>query len=144
MIRGQSLMAIDWGDIGPAAFRDESSFVTRSDSRWLRPPPSTTTGKLATGSPHEPNYAPVHQFNGWAMYMASTSKKKQAAWEFMRHFVSPDVSIEVVSDPAGGYQPWRTSHSTNHQFWEDRGWKSGDAEEYAKRHSRPPPTIQIG
>ena len=24
MIRGQSLMAIDWGDIGPAAFRDES------------------------------------------------------------------------------------------------------------------------
>ena len=62
---------------------------------------------------------------------SSTSKKKQVAWDFIRHFSSPAISIEAVSDPAGGYQPWRTSHSTNHQFWEDRGWRSEDAEEYA-------------
>ena len=78
-----------------------------------------------------PNYAPVHQFNGWALYMASTSKKKQIAWNFIRHFISPEISIQAVSDPAGGYQPWRTSHSTNHQFWEDRGWRGVDAAEYA-------------
>ena len=132
MIKGQSLMTIDWGDIGPAAFRDES--VVRDMIGFAMAPAAVEYYDWQTGdwvTPSEPNYAPVHQFNGWAMYMASTSKKKQATWEFLRHFVSPDVSIEVVSDPAGGYQPWRTSHSTNHQFWEDRGWQSADAEEYA-------------
>ncbi len=132
MIRGQALMTIDWGDIGPAAFRDES--VVRDKLGFAMAPAALEyydwqTGKWVTSA--EPNYAPVHQFNGWALYMASTSKKKQVAWDYMLHFISPEVSIEAVTDPAGGYQPWRTSHSTNHQFWEDRGWRSQDSQEYA-------------
>jgi multiple sugar transport system substrate-binding protein len=132
MVKGQALMAIDWGDIGPAAFREES--VVRDKLGFAMAPAALEyydwqTAKWVT--PAEPNYAPVHQFNGWALYMASTSKKKQVAWDFIRHFISPEISIEAVSDPAGGYQPWRTSHSTNHQFWEDRGWRSEDSQEYA-------------
>jgi len=132
IIRGQSLMAIDWGDSGPASFRDES--VVQDKLGFAMAPAALDyydwqSKKWVT--PDEPNYAPVHQFNGWAMYMASTSKKKQVAWDYMRHFISPEISIEAVSDPAGGYQPWRTSHSTNHQFWVDRGWRSDDAEQYA-------------
>jgi multiple sugar transport system substrate-binding protein len=133
MIRGQSLMAIDWGDIGPAAFREESQ--VRDKLGFAMAPAALEYYDWQTEewvTPDEPNYAPVHQFNGWAMYMASTSKKKQVAWDFIRHFISPEISIQAVSDPAGGYQPWRTSHSTNHQFWEDRGWQSADSEEYAK------------
>jgi multiple sugar transport system substrate-binding protein len=132
IVRGQSLMAIDWGDIGPAAFRDES--VVRDKLGFAMAPAALEYydwQSKAWVTPAEPNYAPVHQFNGWAMYMASTSKKKQVAWDYIRHFSSPEISIEAVSDPAGGYQPWRTSHSTNHQFWEDRGWLSEDAEQYA-------------
>jgi multiple sugar transport system substrate-binding protein len=132
MILGQALMAIDWGDIGPAAFRDES--VVQGKLGFAMAPAATEYYDWQTEewvTPDEPNYAPVHQFNGWALYMASTSEKKQVAWDFMRHFSSPEISIEAVSDPAGGYQPWRTSHSTNHEFWEDRGWRSADAEEYA-------------
>ncbi|HYJ10033.1 MAG TPA: extracellular solute-binding protein [Polyangiaceae bacterium] len=132
MTRGQSLMAIDWGDIGPAAFRDEATI--RDKVGFAMAPAALEYydwQKEEWVTPDAPNYAPVHQFNGWAMYMASTSKKKQVAWDFIRHFVSPEISIQAVSDPAGGYQPWRTSHSTNHQFWEDRGWRSDDAEEYA-------------
>jgi multiple sugar transport system substrate-binding protein len=132
MIKGQSLMAIDWGDIGPAAFRDESA--VRDKLGFAMAPAAVEYYDWQAGqwvTPNAPNYAPVHQFNGWAMYMASTSKKKQVAWAFIRHFISPQISIETVTDPAGGYQPWRTSHSTNHQFWEDRGWRSSDAQEYA-------------
>jgi multiple sugar transport system substrate-binding protein len=132
MIRGQSLMATDWGDIGPAAFRDES--VVRDKLGFAMAPAALEYYDWQAEewvTPDEPNYAPVHQFNGWAMYMASTSKKKQMAWEYIRYFISPEISIQAVSDPAGGYQPWRTSHSTNHEFWEDRGWRSDDAEQYA-------------
>jgi multiple sugar transport system substrate-binding protein len=132
MIKGQSLMAIDWGDIGPAAFRDEA--VVRDKLGFAMAPAASEYYDWQTEewvTPGEPNYAPVHQFNGWAMYMASTSKKKQVAWDFIRHFISPEISIQAVSDPAGGYQPWRTSHSTNHAFWQDRGWRNADSEEYA-------------
>jgi multiple sugar transport system substrate-binding protein len=133
MVRGQALMAIDWGDIGPAAFRDES--VVRDKLGFAMAPAALDYYDWQAEewvTPDEPNYAPVHQFNGWAMYMASTSRKKQVAWDFIRHFISPEISIEAVVDPAGGYQPWRTSHSTNHEFWENRGWQSTDAEEYAE------------
>jgi multiple sugar transport system substrate-binding protein len=133
MIRGQALMTIDWGDIGPAAFRDESEVQDKLG--FAMAPAAVEYFDWQTDewmTPAEPNYAPVHQFNGWAMYMASTSKKKQVAWDFIRHFISPEISIQTVSDPAGGYQPWRTSHSTNHQFWQDRGWQSADSEEYAQ------------
>jgi multiple sugar transport system substrate-binding protein len=132
MIMGQSLMAIDWGDIGPASFRDES--VVRDKLGFAMAPGALEYHDWQTDewvTLDEPNYAPVHQFNGWAMFMASTSEKKQVAWDFIRHFISPEISIQAVSDPAGGYQPWRTSHSTNHEFWEDRGWRPDDAEEYA-------------
>jgi multiple sugar transport system substrate-binding protein len=132
MIQGQALMAIDWGDIGPAAFRDES--VVQDKLGFAMAPAAAEYYDWQTEewvTPDDLNYAPVHQFNGWALYMASTSEKKQVAWDFIRHFISPEISIETVSDPAGGYQPWRTSHSTNHQFWEDRGWRSDDAEAYA-------------
>jgi multiple sugar transport system substrate-binding protein len=132
MIRGQSLMAIDWGDIGPAAFRDEA--VVKDKLGFAMAPAADDyydwqSEKWVT--PDAPNYAPVHQFNGWAMYMASTSTKKQAAWDYLKYFISPKVSLETVSDPAGGFQPWRTSHSTDMQFWQDRGWRGDDAAEYA-------------
>jgi multiple sugar transport system substrate-binding protein len=131
MIKGQALMAIDWGDVGPAAFRDES--VVRNKLGFAMAPAAVDYydwQREQWVTPDAPNYAPVHQFNGWALYMASTSKKKQMAWAYIRYFISPETSIEAVSDPAGGYQPWRTSHATNHQFWQDRGWLSNDAEEY--------------
>jgi len=133
IIKGQSLMAVDWGDSGPAAFREGA--VVRDKLGFAMAPAALDYYNWQTQawvSVDAPNYAPVHQFNGWALYMASTSKKKQLAWNYIRHFISPDTSIKTVSDPAGGYQPWRTSHSTNLQFWEDRGWRRGDAAEYAK------------
>lgn len=131
MIRGQALMAIDWGDIGPAAFRDEA--VVRDKLGFAMAPAALSYydwQSEAWVDPDAPNYAPVHQFNGWAMYMASSGSKKQAAWDYIRYFISPKVSINTVTDPAGGYQPWRTSHSTDLAFWEQRGWRTDDAQEY--------------
>jgi multiple sugar transport system substrate-binding protein len=133
MIKGQALMAIDWGDIGPAAFRAES--VVQGKLGFAMAPGATTYydwQKSDWSTLEQPNFAPMHQFNGWALYMASTSKKKDTAWKFMRYFSSPEISLETVADPAGGYQPWRTSHSTNMTYWQSHSWKLEDAQQYAQ------------
>lgn len=132
-IRGQALMAIDWGDIGPAAFRPES--VVQGKVGFAMAPGAMEyynwqTGAWATTT--EPNYAPMHQFNGWAMYLAATSKKKDLGWQFIRHFCSPQQSLETVADSSGGYQPWRTSHSTNLTYWQSQGWGLDDAKQYVQ------------
>jgi multiple sugar transport system substrate-binding protein len=132
-IRGRALMAIDWGDIGPAAFRPES--VVQGKVGFAMAPGSMeyydwqASAWVPTAQPH---YAPMHQFNGWALYMASTSKRKELAWRFIRHFISPQVSLETVADASGGYQPWRTSHSTNLAYWHSQGWGMADAQEYVE------------
>jgi len=132
-IRGRALMAIDWGDIGPAAFRAES--VVQGKVGFAMAPGSMEYYNWQTGiwaPTAETHYAPMHQFNGWALFMASTSKKKDLGWQFMRYFVSPQVSLETVADPSGGYQPWRTSHSTNLTYWQSQGWGLGDAQQYVE------------
>lgn len=130
-IRGRALMAIDWGDIGPAAFRPES--VVAGKVGFAMAPGAMEyynwqTNAWATTT--EVNYAPMHQFNGWAMYLASTSKKKDLGWQFIRSFCSPQRSLEAVADPSGGYQPWRTSHSTSLPYWQSQGWGLADAQQY--------------
>jgi multiple sugar transport system substrate-binding protein len=132
-IRGRALMAIDWGDIGPAAFRPEST--VRGKVGFAMAPGAmqyydwqTSTWSTTT----TPNFAPMHQFNGWALYLPTTSKKKDLGWQFVRHFCSPQKSLETVADPSGGYQPWRTSHSTNLAYWESQGWGSSDARSYVQ------------
>lgn len=132
-IKGQALMAIDWGDIGPAAFRAES--VVQGKVGFAMAPGSRqyynwqTSAWVDTDTTH---FAPMHQFNGWALYLASTSKKKDLAWSFIRNFSSPRLSLETVADPSGGYQPWRTSHSTNLTYWEAQKWALGDAQQYVQ------------
>lgn len=132
-IRGRALMAIDWGDIGPAAFRAES--VVQGKVGFAMAPGAVEYYDWQTSAwmtTTEPNYAPMHQFNGWAMYVASTSKKKDIGWQFVRAFSSPQHSLEAVADPSGGYQPWRTSHSTNLTYWQSQGWGTSDAQQYVQ------------
>jgi len=132
-IRGRALMAIDWGDIGPAAFRAES--VIAGKVGFAMAPGATQYYNWQTSAWTDtatPNYAPMHQFNGWALYLASTSKKKDIGWQFIRHFCSPQQSLETVADPSGGYQPWRTSHSTNLTYWQSQGWGLADAQQYVE------------
>ena len=132
-IRGRALMAIDWGDIGPAAFRAESVIPGKVGFAMAPGSMEYYNWQTSVWEPTtEPHFAPMHQFNGWALYMASTSKKKDLAWQFMRYFISPQVSLETVADPLGGYQPWRTSHSTNLTYWQSKGWGLDDAQQYVQ------------
>jgi multiple sugar transport system substrate-binding protein len=131
LVRGEALMAIDWGDIGPAALAPGSS--ARGKLGFALSPGTTSyynwiTQTMVDTSPSV-HYAPLHQANGFAFYMTSTSRHKDAVWKFIKYMNSPDVSMGIVSDPRGGYQPWRTTH-TDVTKWVEAGWQRDDATNY--------------
>jgi multiple sugar transport system substrate-binding protein len=131
MVRGEALMAIDWGDTGPAALAPGSS--ARGKLGFALSPGTTSYYNWMTQAWAEtkPNvhYAPLHQANGFAYFMTSTSNHKDSVWKFIKYMNSPDVSMGIVSDPRGGYQPWRTTH-TDVAKWVEAGWQREDAANY--------------
>jgi multiple sugar transport system substrate-binding protein len=132
MVNGEALMAIDWGDTGPAsvagmvAARGRLGFAlspgTRSYYNWM-------TGKMSDAPNGQVHYAPLNQANGFAFYMTSTSEHKDAVWKFIKYMNSPEVSMGIVSDIRGGYQPWRTTHNDVAK-WMEAGWGQDDAANY--------------
>jgi multiple sugar transport system substrate-binding protein len=130
IVRGEALMAIDWGDTGPASLSAGSAAKfklgyalapgTRTYFDWV------TNAWVDTRDVH---YAPLHQANGFAFYMTSTSDHKDLVWRFIKYMNSPAVSMGIVSDQRGGYQPWRTSHNEVSK-WKDAGWLQEDATNY--------------
>jgi multiple sugar transport system substrate-binding protein len=124
---GKALMAIEWGDIGPQSHQADSQVrdkvgvaLTPGTREYYNYKTSAWETLSASAPVHR---APVHQFNGWAWYMASTSAKKEAAWRFIKFISGKTVSGVDVADPRGGLQPWRTSHNeTTH--WVANGWSA--------------------
>jgi multiple sugar transport system substrate-binding protein len=130
MIHGQALMAIDWGDTGPASVSPQS--VVKGKLGFALSPGTNqyydwVAEQMVTTS--DVHFAPLHQANGFAFYMTSTSENKEGAWKFIKFMNSPEISMGIVSDSRGGYQPWRTTH-TDVQQWVAAGWGEADAANY--------------
>jgi multiple sugar transport system substrate-binding protein len=131
MVNGEALMAIDWGDTGPASVngmlpaRGRLGFAlspgTHAYYNWLL--------NQMTEVPNGVHYAPLNQANGFAFYMTSTSEHKEAVWKFIKYMNSPEVSMGIVTDIRGGYQPWRTTHNDVTK-WMEAGWNQEDAANY--------------
>jgi multiple sugar transport system substrate-binding protein len=133
MVNGEALMAIDWGDTGPASVTGNAA--ARGKLGFALSPGTTRyynwLGK--TWVDLDPakgvHFAPLNQANGFAFYMTSTSDHKDAAWKLIKYMNSPEVSMGIVSDPRGGYQPWRTTHNDVTR-WVEQGWNKDDAANY--------------
>jgi multiple sugar transport system substrate-binding protein len=133
MINGTTLMAIDWGDIGPSSIGKDS--VVKGKIGFALAPGSKEYYDWQTNQwvkTDTVKYSPTHAFNGWAWMIASTSKNQQAAWDFIKFMASPTISAKTVASPDSGCQPWRISHATNIDPWVEAGWIKEDAVEYVK------------
>ena len=82
MINGTTLMALDWGDIGPSSVGKDS--VVKGKLGFALAPGSKeyydwkSKGWVKSA---EVKYSPTHAFNGWAFMITKTSKNPQAAWD---------------------------------------------------------------
>jgi multiple sugar transport system substrate-binding protein len=133
MINGTTLMALDWGDIGPSSIGADS--VVKGNIGFDLAPGSKEYFDWQTNewvTTDEVKYSPPHAFNGWAWMITNTSENKDAAWEMVKYMASPEVSGAYVASPDSGCQPFRTSHATNLDPWVAAGWDEADAKEYVE------------
>jgi multiple sugar transport system substrate-binding protein len=133
MINGTTLMAFDWGDIGPSSIGPDST--VKGKLGFAIAPGSKEYFDWQTGNwvqTEEVKYSPVHAFNGWAWMITSTSKNPQAAWALIEFMINPERSALDVASPDSGTQPWRLSHSQNMGPWVAAGWNAEDAKAYVE------------
>jgi multiple sugar transport system substrate-binding protein len=64
--------------------------------------------------------------------VTSQAKNPDLAWSWLKSHASPPVSAVDVASPDSGFQPWRTSHSTNLAPWVDAGWTESEAQLYVE------------
>lgn len=133
IIGGLALMSLDWGDTGPLSVSDQS--VVKGKLGFSLSPGVTEyfdwqTKTWVTMPEGQIHRTPTHAYNGWSYYITSQAKNPDAAWEWIKWHGSPQISAVDVATPESGYQPWRTSHSTNLQPWLDAGWDENDAKAY--------------
>ncbi len=133
IVNGTTLLALDWGDIGPATVGKDS--VVAGKVGFAPAPGSKEYYDWQTDKWVETDkvkYSPAHAFNGWAFMITRTSKNPQAAWDLIKYLASPEISAEDVASPDSGDQPWRISHSSNLDPWVAAGWGKEDAKAYVE------------
>lgn len=130
---GHALMSFDWGDTGPASVAPES--VVKDQIGFALTPGTTEYFDWQSGSwvtVEEVHRAPTHAFNGWSYFITSQAKNPAMAWDWVKFHGSPPVSAIDVASPNSGFQPWRTSHSTNLAPWIEAGWTESEAQAYVE------------
>lgn len=81
---------------------------------------------------------PVVPFGGWALVINTYSEQKDAAWEFIKWFSSPEIQLEYAAD---GGTPFRQSTLENPELQADRPWYElilqAEAEGWVRPEYRP-------
>jgi len=131
---GSALMSFDWGDTGPASVAADS--VVKDKVGFALTPGvneyydwQTSTWVTVEGEPHR---TPTHAFNGWSYFITTQAKNQNMAWNWLKYHASAAVSGGDVASPSSGFQPWRTSHSTNLAPWVAAGWTESEAQAYVE------------
>jgi multiple sugar transport system substrate-binding protein len=130
---GEALMIVTWGDPGPQSLAFDSKVKgkvgfalspgTRRYYDWM------ADQWVDTAEVHR---APYHAANGWGLYVTGLpGTDEESAWRLTKHLASQAVSSDMVTDPSGGYQPWRASH-LRPEPWIARGWDAASATNYVQ------------
>lgn len=126
---GESVFALDWGDIGPTSqdldrslIREDIGFgvLPGGDQYWDH---SAEGGAGAWVTPESGvNQAPFLAFGGWVISIAEDSPNQQAALEFAAYMADRDLANILVTTSGSGVNPLRISQFRNLQIWLDAGF----------------------
>lgn len=116
---GQAAESIGWGDTGVIAADPKQSKVFGNVGSAVLP-----------GSDEIWNYkteewdkfdhivrSPFMAFGGWQAAVPSSSHNQEAAWNYIQHLSSPEVSGQAAVTGGTGVNPYRISHTTNMELW---------------------------
>lgn len=128
---GQVAQSIGWGDTGVISADPEQSTVAGNVGSAVLPS-STEVYNYKTGE-WTTYDAPVDTsfmaFGGWQAAVPASSKKQEAAWNFIAHLTSPDVSGQAAVTGGTGVNPYRISHTTDMERWSTL-FSDREAQEY--------------
>ncbi|ASJ74405.1 extracellular solute-binding protein [Granulosicoccus antarcticus] len=116
---GQVAQSIGWGDTGVIGADPEQSKVAGSVGSAVLPS-AREVYNYKTGEWDEYDdvlNTPFMAFGGWQAAVPQTSKKQDAAWDFISYLSSPEVSGEATVTAGTGVNPYRISHTTNTERW---------------------------
>jgi multiple sugar transport system substrate-binding protein len=128
---GQAAESIGWGDTGVIAADPKQSKVSGNVGSAMLP-----------GSDEIWNYktkkwdkfdhvveSPFMAFGGWQAAVPASSKKQEAAWDYIKYLTSPEVSGRAAITGGTGVNPYRISHTTNLDLW-SKLFNPREAKEY--------------
>ncbi len=128
---GQVAQSIGWGDTGVIAADPNQSVVAGKVGSAVKPS-TTEVYNYKTGA--WDSYDAVIDtsfmaFGGWQAAVPSSSRKQEAAWDFIAHLSSPEVSGVAAVTGGTGVNPYRISHTTNMERW-SKLFSEREAQEY--------------
>lgn len=115
----QAAMALDWGDTAQIAEDAKKSGIIGKVG-YFRLPGSKETWDIKQGKWlrfSTPRQVPFLAFGGWVASVPLSSHKKQAAWDFITWFGSPENSMQDVVSSGSGINPYRYTHFLNIDSW---------------------------
>lgn len=128
---GQVAQSIGWGDTGVIAADPKQSKVAGNVGSAVLPS-AREVYNYKTGewdSYEQILNTPFMAFGGWQAAVPQMSKNQEAAWDFIAHLSSPDVSGEATVTGGTGVNPYRISHTTNMERWSSI-FSEREAQEY--------------
>ncbi len=143
---GTVAMNIDWADSGVLR-ATEGGEAAENTVRTAMLPGSTEIWNHATGQWDtfpDVVHSPFLAFGGWQLAVPADSRNPEAAWDFVREVVSPEVSSRAIVTANSGVNPYRFSHYENVENW-SAIFTPEEAESYlgAQRASLDAPNVAL-
>jgi ABC-type sugar transport system, periplasmic component len=131
MAGGQAAESIGWGDTGVIAADPKQSKISGNVGSAMLPG-SNEIWNYKTGQwdkYDEIVYSPFMAFGGWQAAVPASSKKQEAAWNYIEFLTSPEVSGQAAITGGTGVNPYRASHTENLELW-SKLFSEREAKEY--------------
>ncbi len=134
---GQTVLALDWGDVGPLSVDPERSVVNDlvgfgelpgGEEYW---DPAADNGAGAWVTPENGlNRAPFIAFGGWVISVSARSDVPEAALDFAAFMAGKDLAGVLATTGGTGVNPLRASQFDNLDLWINAGFSEQSAREY--------------
>ena len=130
-LRGQTAMALDWGDTAQIAADPESSEISGKVGYFVLPGTEQVwNGRFWQWNEMDTIHkAPFLAFGGWVAGVPGNSRNPAAAWDYIKWFSSPENSLRDVVTSRTGINPYRLTHFTNIDAW-TKAFSTVSASEY--------------
>jgi len=129
---GRAAMILDWGDTGPLADDPAQSRIVGKVGYFVLPGSREVwNGRTWQWQRFErPQKAPFLAAGGWVAGVPKNSRHREAAWDYIQWYSSPENSLRDVVTSGTGINPYRLTHFSDIDAWTQVFSRTSAAAEY--------------